>query len=179
MGTLGGFPNPPTLWLRQAKPAVAYAIMGTLGGFAPPFGPPPATFSPLALLGLAMPFGPAPATPTPLASLGLARWCAAGDEGAREARGAGRAAGGPEVPAGGAGGLPTRLARSRTKEGRSQQDLRSSVQNHDTCVRDWPGPSFLLQVGQDPAWARNLPILRRLLRPACAFLTDRRRCCKP
>ena len=52
MGTLGGFPNPPTLWLRQAKPAFAYAIMGTLGGFAPPFGPPPATSSPLAF-----PFG--------------------------------------------------------------------------------------------------------------------------
>jgi hypothetical protein len=82
--------------------------MGTLKGFAPPFGPPPATFSPLALLGLAMPFGPAPATPTPLASLGLARWCAAGDEGAREARGAGRVVVGPEAPAGGAGGLPTR-----------------------------------------------------------------------
>ena len=46
--------------------------------------------------------------PAPLASLGLARWSAAG-EGAREARGAGRVAGRPEVPAGGkAGGLPTR-----------------------------------------------------------------------
>jgi hypothetical protein len=29
--------------------------MGTLGGFAPPFGPPPATSSPLASLGLAKP----------------------------------------------------------------------------------------------------------------------------
>jgi hypothetical protein len=49
-------------------------------------------------------------TPAPLAALGLARWCAAG-EGAREARGVGRLAGRPEVPAGGkAGGLPTRLA---------------------------------------------------------------------
>ena len=26
MGTLGGFPNPPALWLRRAKPAYAYAI---------------------------------------------------------------------------------------------------------------------------------------------------------
>ena len=29
--------------------------MGTLGGFAPPFGPPPATPAPLASLGLAKP----------------------------------------------------------------------------------------------------------------------------
>jgi hypothetical protein len=29
MGTLGGFPNPPALWLRRAKPDYAYAIMGT------------------------------------------------------------------------------------------------------------------------------------------------------
>jgi hypothetical protein len=63
--------------------------MGTLKGFAPPFGSPPATASPLASLGLAMPVGPAPVTPTPLASLGLARWCAAGDEGARSAGRAG------------------------------------------------------------------------------------------
>ena len=48
MGTLRGFPNPPALWLRRAKPAFAYAIMGTLRGFATPFGPPPATSSPLA-----------------------------------------------------------------------------------------------------------------------------------
>ncbi len=34
MGTLKGFPNPPALWLRRAKPAYAYAgTMGTLGGF--------------------------------------------------------------------------------------------------------------------------------------------------
>ena len=26
MGTLGGFPNPPALWLRRAKPAYADAI---------------------------------------------------------------------------------------------------------------------------------------------------------
>jgi hypothetical protein len=77
--------------------------MGTLGGFAPPFGPPPAATSPLASLGLAKPFGPPPATPTPLASLGLARWCAtrSAGEGAREARGAGGVAGRPEVPEGG------------------------------------------------------------------------------
>jgi len=38
--------------------------MGTLKGFAPPFGPPPATASPLASLGLAMPShdGAPPAT---------------------------------------------------------------------------------------------------------------------
>ena len=29
MGTLGGFPYPPALWLRRAKPASANAIMGT------------------------------------------------------------------------------------------------------------------------------------------------------
>ena len=33
MGTLGGFPTPPALWLRRAKPGCAYAIMGTLDGF--------------------------------------------------------------------------------------------------------------------------------------------------
>jgi hypothetical protein len=38
MGTLGGFPNPPALWLRRAKPGFAYAIMGSLGGFASPLG---------------------------------------------------------------------------------------------------------------------------------------------
>jgi hypothetical protein len=26
MGTLRGFPNPPALWLRRAKPGYAYAI---------------------------------------------------------------------------------------------------------------------------------------------------------
>jgi hypothetical protein len=36
MGTLGGFPSPPALWLRRAKPGFAYAIMGTLGGFPSP-----------------------------------------------------------------------------------------------------------------------------------------------
>jgi hypothetical protein len=55
MGTLKGFPCPPALWLQRAKPAFAYAIMGTLKGFAPPFGPPPATPTPLASLGLAVP----------------------------------------------------------------------------------------------------------------------------
>jgi hypothetical protein len=60
--------------------------MGTLGGFASPFGPPPAASSPLASLGLAKPSrdGTPPAR-------------------AREARG-GR--GGLSVPK--AGGLPTR-----------------------------------------------------------------------
>ena len=61
MGTLKGFPNPPALWLRRAKPACAHAIMGTLKGFAPPFGPPPATATPLASLGLAKPCALAPA----------------------------------------------------------------------------------------------------------------------
>jgi hypothetical protein len=64
--------------------------MGTLEGFAPPFGPPPATNHPLASLGLAKPFGPDTSTPAPLASLGLARWYAASNKGARDARGAGR-----------------------------------------------------------------------------------------
>jgi hypothetical protein len=32
MGTLKGFPNPPALWLRRAKPAYANAIMGTVEG---------------------------------------------------------------------------------------------------------------------------------------------------
>ena len=48
----------------------------------------------------------------------LPRWFAAGNEGAREARGVGRVAGGPEAPAGGAGGLPTR-ARSSAGRGSS------------------------------------------------------------
>ena len=58
MGTLGGFPCPPALWLRRAKPALAYAIMGTPARGAPPFGPPTATPTPLASLGLAMPSCP-------------------------------------------------------------------------------------------------------------------------
>jgi hypothetical protein len=37
MGTLKGFPNPPALWLWRAKPAFAYAIMGTLKGFRPQY----------------------------------------------------------------------------------------------------------------------------------------------
>jgi hypothetical protein len=36
MGTLKGFPCPPALWLRRAKPAYAYAIMETLKGFPNP-----------------------------------------------------------------------------------------------------------------------------------------------
>jgi len=36
MGTLKGFPTPPALWLRRAKPAFADAIMGTLKGFPNP-----------------------------------------------------------------------------------------------------------------------------------------------
>ena len=76
-----------------------------------PFGPPPATASPLA-----SPFGDfgtgtchtPPARYARALALGLARWCAASDEGARSAGRAGWAVG-PEVPVGGAGGLPTRL----------------------------------------------------------------------
>jgi len=34
METLKGFPNLPALWLRRVKPASAYAVMGTLKGFA-------------------------------------------------------------------------------------------------------------------------------------------------
>ena len=46
MGTLKGFPDAPALWLRRAKPAYAYAIMGTLKEFALPFGSPhPARFA--------------------------------------------------------------------------------------------------------------------------------------
>ena len=65
MGTLRGFPTPPALRLRRAKPALAYAIMGTLEGFASPFGPPTPTPTPLAALGLAKPSrdGPPPARP--------------------------------------------------------------------------------------------------------------------
>jgi dihydropteroate synthase len=47
----------------------------------------------------------------------LPRWSAAGDEGARDARGAGRVVVGPEAPAGGAGGLPTRLVTWEPWEG--------------------------------------------------------------
>jgi hypothetical protein len=93
--------------------------MGTLGGFASPFGPPPATSTPLASLGLAMPFGPPPATTSPLASLGLARWYAAG-EGARGSARGGR--GGLSVPK--AGGLPTRLGALIRKGGPGAPKLR-------------------------------------------------------
>ena len=36
MGTLAGFPNPPALWLRRAKPGCAYVEMGTQAGFPNP-----------------------------------------------------------------------------------------------------------------------------------------------
>jgi len=57
MGTLGGFPYPPAMVRRRQSRRAPHADnnMGTLGGFAPPFGPPPATTSPLASLGLAIP----------------------------------------------------------------------------------------------------------------------------
>jgi hypothetical protein len=126
--------------------------MGTLKGFALPFGPPRPPHPPrFPLRGLRDPHLPhhtrslrsrprarprqtlRPATrrPTPLAApfgdfgtctcptsparsaralaLGLARWYAASNEGAREARGVGAGGVGPDVPAGGARRLPTRL----------------------------------------------------------------------
>ena len=43
-------------WFRRTEVRRARSsVMGTLGGFASPFGPPPTTFSPLASLGLAKP----------------------------------------------------------------------------------------------------------------------------
>jgi hypothetical protein len=128
MGTLRGFPTPPALWLRRAKPAFAYAIMGTLRGFATPFGPPPATSSPLA-----SPFGDFgtctfPTTPAryaralalglakPSGALapGLAAAAAAANPWAKPAFAYAIMGTGPHtrhlVPARFAGGLPTRLA---------------------------------------------------------------------
>ena len=57
MGTLKGFPNPPAMVRGEQSSPAPHAIidMGTLKGFAPPFGPPPATPTPLASLGLAKP----------------------------------------------------------------------------------------------------------------------------
>jgi hypothetical protein len=76
MGTLRGFPCPPALWLRRAKPAFADAIMGTLRGFALPFGPHTPTPTPLASLGLAMPSrdGAPPATRARAKRAGRAGW---------------------------------------------------------------------------------------------------------
>ena len=81
MGTLKGFPNPPAMVRRRQSRRAPHAIyMGTLKGFASPFGPPPATPTPLA-----SPFGDFgtctfPTTPARYAralALGLALWCAA------------------------------------------------------------------------------------------------------
>ena len=56
MGTLEGSPNPPAMVRgEQSSPAPHANLMGTLEGAASPFGPPPATTSPLASLGLANP----------------------------------------------------------------------------------------------------------------------------
>ena len=70
--------------------------MGTLKGFASPFGPPPATSSPLASLGLAIPSRVgAPPARARAKRAGMAGWRAD-----------------PKSPLGGeAGGLPTRLWR--------------------------------------------------------------------
>ena len=57
MGTLEGFPNPPALWLRRAKPAFAYAMMGTLEGLAAHSAP--ATHSATPALRAASPNPPA------------------------------------------------------------------------------------------------------------------------
>jgi hypothetical protein len=78
--------------------------MGTLKGFAPPFGPPTRHRLPARFARPRHALRPPPATTSPLASLGLARWCAAG-EGTRECARGGQ--GGLSVPK--AGGLPTRL----------------------------------------------------------------------
>ena len=57
MGTLRGFPNPPAkVRGERSSPAPHATEMGTLRGFALPFGPPHATDSPLASLGLAKPW---------------------------------------------------------------------------------------------------------------------------
>jgi hypothetical protein len=55
------------------------------------------------------PHPPPPPRSLRSASPSLPRWCAASNEGAREARGVGRVAVGPEAPEGGARRLPTRL----------------------------------------------------------------------
>jgi hypothetical protein len=146
MGTLGGFPNPPALWLWRAKPAFAYAIMGALGRVPKPSralalagkarlrlrdhgspwegsqtlprsgsggqSPPSPTRSWEPLGGFASPFGPPPATPAPLAALGLAKpsraLALAGNEGAREARGVGRVGCPSRSPRRGSPPSPTR-----------------------------------------------------------------------
>ncbi len=78
MGTLRGFPNPPALWLRRAKPGYANAIMGTVGGFPNP-RPLPATHHPARC-----------ARPRALWRRREGR--------ARRARGGGRGGVGPEAP---------------------------------------------------------------------------------
>ena len=110
--------------------------MGTLEGFAPPFGPPPATNHPLASLGLAKPFGPPPATSSPLASLGRARWYAAG-EGARCARGG---QGGLSVPK--AGGLPTRLFARQKAHQRGPRQLSQEEVGQGTGRQEWTKRDF-------------------------------------
>jgi hypothetical protein len=60
--------------------------MGTLRGFASPFGPPHPTATPLASLGLAKPFGPPPAAP-PRSLRSASRDGARRATRAREARG--------------------------------------------------------------------------------------------
>ena len=62
MGTLGGHPNPPALWLRRAKPGSAYAISnGNPGRVSCALGTYPTHPCPRASRGLAQPSAP-PAT---------------------------------------------------------------------------------------------------------------------
>jgi hypothetical protein len=87
MGTLRGFPNPPALWLRRAKPGYANAIMGNGNperlGTCQPALPPPRCARPRQTLGPYPPpprcarprqtLGHYPPPTTPLATLGLPR----------------------------------------------------------------------------------------------------------
>jgi len=55
MGTLEGFPNPPALWLRRAKPGYANADDGNAGRGRFALGTRLSPCHPLAVLGLAKP----------------------------------------------------------------------------------------------------------------------------
>ena len=121
--------------------------------------------------------GPAPSPPHSLATLApsrsasptLPRRFAAGDEGAREARGLGRVAGGPEAPVGGAGGLPTRqfLVLWATRWDSEADARRFFAAYLDTLAPRFPG-ARIERAGPD-AW--------RLLRPQGDLLYVERRSC--
>jgi hypothetical protein len=53
MGTLKGFPNPPALWLRRAKPASAYAMDPENRRPPPALSPPHLRSGPLFLASVA------------------------------------------------------------------------------------------------------------------------------